>query len=130
MARSVLLRVDSGSTRIARYQPMTPVATTSSVEWPRWAEPDFYLQESEVIQAAMGVARRGARIYWYESPHLNSGAWVLSKWEDIRYVGSHPELFGNQFGFLIGDASRPETVIDQLPAWAQEQLRQPGLSPA
>src|SRR5579862_3991809 len=78
----------------------------------------------------MGAARRGARIYRYESPGLNTPVWVLSRLEDIRFVGSHPELFGNRYGFLVGDAMKPELVIDQLPPWAQEQLRQPGLSPA
>lgn len=106
------------------------VETETAVEWPRWEDPAFYLQDSEVIQASMGAARRAAAIYWYESPDLNTGVWVLSRLEDIRYVGSHPELFGNRYGFLIGDASKPETVMEQLPEWAQEQLREPGLSPA
>jgi cytochrome P450 len=100
------------------------------VEWPRWEDPAFYLQDSEAIQASMGAARRAARIYRYESPRLNTPVWVLSRLEDIRAIGSHPELFGNRYGFLIGDAMKPELVIDQLPPWAQEQLRQPGLSPA
>jgi cytochrome P450 len=105
-------------------------ATVNGVEWPRWEDPAFYLQDSEVVQASMGAARRGARIYWYEGENMTSGAWVLSRWEDIRYVGSHPELFCNGNGFLIGDASAPEQVSDQLPAWAREQLGVPGLTPA
>jgi cytochrome P450 len=105
-------------------------ALETAVEWPRWEDPAFYLQDSEVIQASMGAARRAARIYRYESPKLNSGVWVMSRLEDIRYVGSHPEEFGNRYGFLIGDAMKPELVMGQLPEWAQEQLRQPGLTPA
>lgn len=105
-------------------------ATASQVEWPRWEDPAFYLQDSELVQASMGAARRAAAIYWYESPKLSTGVWVLSRLRDLRYVGSHPELFGNRYGFLIGDAMRPDLVADQLPDWAREQLREPGLSPA
>lgn len=105
-------------------------AIESTVDWPRWEDPAFYLQDSEVIQRSMGAARRAAPVYWYEAPTLSSGVWVVSKWEDIRYIGSHPDLFCNGYGFLIGDASEPATVMDQLPDWAQEQLRVPGLTPA
>ncbi len=108
---------------------MTTAAETA-VEWPRWEDPAFFQQDSEVIQESMGAARRAARIYWYESPVMTTGAWVLSRWEDIRYVSSHPELFCNGRGFLIGDASDPSTIIDQLPEWARDGLEKPGLAPA
>jgi hypothetical protein len=55
---------------------------------------------------------------------------VLSKWEHQRFVGGHPELFSSRFGFAIGDASDPSTVIHQLPEWAQEKIREGNLSPA
>jgi cytochrome P450 len=108
----------------------TSTASPTAVEWPRWEDPAFYLQDSEAIQASMGAARRAARIYRYESPKLNTGVWVVSRLQDIRAIGSNPEVFGNRYGFLIGDAMKPELVMDQLPPWAQEQLREPGLSPA
>ncbi len=73
-------------------------ALQTAVEWPRWEDPAFYLQDSEVIQASMGAARRGARIYRYESPKLNTGVWVLSRLEDIRYIGSHPEISATATG--------------------------------
>ncbi len=79
------------------------------------------------MHASMAAARRTAPIYWYESPNLTTGVWVLSKWEHCREVANSPELFINGKGFLIGDASDPATVIDQLPQWAQEQLRRPDL---
>jgi linalool 8-monooxygenase len=101
-----------------------------AVEWPRWEDPAFYTQDAEVIQGQMAVARRAAPIYWYESPSLATGIWVLSKWEHCRYVANNPELFCNGKGFLIGDASDPATVIGQLPEWAREQLETPGLTPA
>jgi cytochrome P450 len=103
---------------------------TSAVEWPRWEDPAFYLQDAEVIQASMAAQRQAAPVSWYEAPGLTSGFWVLSKWEDVRFVGSHPELFCNRYGFLVGDTCDPATVWEQLPAWAQEELSKPGLTAA
>jgi cytochrome P450 len=105
-------------------------AVASTVEWPRWEDPAFYNQDTEIIHASIGAQRRAAPVYWYESPALTTGIWVLTKWEHARYVETHPELFCNRYGFLIGDASDPAAVIGQLPAWAQEELRAPGLTPA
>ena len=105
-------------------------ATGARVDWPRWEEPTFYGQDPEVIQASMAAARRDAPIYWYESPRMATGVWVLSKWEDCRFVANSPELFGNRYGFLIGDASDPDAVMAQLPQWAQDELRRPGLGAA
>ncbi len=101
-----------------------------AVEWPVWEDPAFYNQDTEVIHASMGAQRRAAPVYWYESPALSSGIWVLSKWEHVRFVENHPELLSNRYGFLIGDALQPEMVVDQLPAWAREELGKPGLSVA
>jgi len=105
-------------------------ATLDAVEWPRWEDPAFYAQEPELIHASIAAQRRGAPVHWYESPRLPRGFWVLSRWEDVRFVGSHPEVFSNRYGFAVGDASDPEVAIPQLPKWAQEELRRPGLSPA
>jgi cytochrome P450 len=69
-------------------------------------------------------------VHWYEPPNFVTGLWVLSKWEDQRFVGSHPELFSSRYGFAIGDASEPATVMHLLPAWAKEALDRPGLTPA
>lgn len=102
----------------------------SAVQWPVWEDPAFYSQATEAIHASIGAQRRSAPIHWYESPALTTGIWVLSKWEHVRYVESHPELFSNRYGFLIGDALDPATVMDQLPPWAREQLGAPGLTPA
>jgi cytochrome P450 len=105
-------------------------AVASTVEWPRWEDPAFYNQDTETIHASIGAQRREAPVYRYESPALTTPLWVLTRWEHVRYVESHPELFCNRYGFLIGDASDPAAVIGQLPAWAQEELRKPGLTPA
>lgn len=106
----------------------SPVA--AAVDWPMWEDPAFYAQEPEVIHASIAAQRAQAPVHWYESPRLPQGVWVLSRWEDVRFVGSHPELFSNRFGFAIGDAIHPEATMAQLPAWAQEELGRPGLSPA
>jgi len=105
-------------------------SVSSAVAWPKWEDSAFYVQTTEAIHASIGAQRRAAPVYWYESPALTTGVWVLSKWEHVRYVENNPQLFCNRYGFLIGDALRPETVIDQLPEWAQTELRKPGLTPA
>src|SRR2546426_962152 len=106
-------------------------AVASTVDWPRWEDPAFYLQEAEVMQAQMAAQREGAPVYRYEAPHLATPFWVLSRWADCRFVGSNPELFCNKYGFAVGDANEPtEAVLNQLPEWAREELGKPGVTPA
>lgn len=105
-------------------------AVARTVEWPVWEDPAFYNQDTGVLHASIAAQRRAAPVHWYESPALTTGVWVLSKWEHVRHVESHPELFSNRFGFLIGDALDPEVVADQLPEWAQKELSRPGLTAA
>ncbi len=100
--------------------------TASGVEWPAWTDTSFYAQDVDVIIESMAAQRRAAPVDWYEP----GGFWVLSKWEDQRFVLSHPELFCSRYGHLMTDARDPATVIEQLPPWAQEQLGRPGLSAA
>jgi cytochrome P450 len=108
------------------------VTTTeqTGVQWPAWADAAFYLQEPEVMYASIAAQRLAAPVFWYEPPGYPTGFWVLSKWEHQRFVGSHPELFSSQYGFAIGDASDPSTVIHTLPEWAQQALREGSPSPA
>ena len=63
------------------------------------------------MYASIAAQRNAAPVYWYEPPGYPTGLWVLSKWEHQRYVGSHPELFSSRYGFAIGDASDPSTVV-------------------
>ena len=81
------------------------------------------------MYASIAAQRHAAPVYWYEPPGYPTGLWVLSKWEHQRYVGSHPELFSSQYGFAIGDASDPSTVMHQLPEWAQQRIREGNLEP-
>src|SRR6266542_3137423 len=83
------------------------------------------------MQAQMAAQREAAPVYWYEAPALATGFWVLSKRADCRFVGSNPELFCNKYGFAVGDANEPtETVLNQLPEWAREELAKPDVTPA
>ena len=65
-------------------------------------------------------------VYWYEPPGYPTGLWVLSKWEHQRHVGANPELFSSRYGFAIGDASDPATVMHQLPEWARQKIEPRG----
>ncbi len=82
-----------------------------------------------------GVLRRGRRdhvsLAWPRSAtrHLSTGTSLRGtrrgsgccrSWEDQRFVGSNPALFSSNYGFAIGDASDPATVIDQLPELGAE----------
>jgi cytochrome P450 len=102
----------------------------TDVEWPRWEDAAFYRQEPEVMYASIAAQRHAAPVFWYEPPSFPTGLWTLSKWEHQRFVGSHPELFSSRYGFAVGDASDPATVMQQLPDWAQQALREGNLSPA
>jgi cytochrome P450 len=52
--------------------------------------------------------RREAPVFWYET----RGWWALSRYEDVRYVSSHPELFISSQGIMIPDTG--EMTPDQL----------------
>jgi cholest-4-en-3-one 26-monooxygenase len=108
------------------------VTTTeqTTVQWPAWEDAAFYLQEPEAMYASIAAQRHAAPVYWYEPDGYPTGLWVLSKWEHQRYVGSHPDLFCSGYGFAIGDASDPATVVHTLPEWAQLALREGNPSPA
>jgi cytochrome P450 len=104
-------------------------AVASTVDWPRWEDPSFYLQDPEVMQAQMAAQREAAPVYWYEAPALSTGMWVVSRWRDCRFIGSNPALFCNKYGFAVGDANEPtETVLAQLPEWAREEIAKPGVT--
>jgi cytochrome P450 len=106
------------------------VVPLTAVQWPAWEDAAFYLQEPDVMYASIAAQRHAAPVYWYEPAGYPTGLWVLSKWDDQRHVGNHPELFSSQYGFAIGDASDPSTVMHQLPEWAQQRIREGNLSPA
>lgn len=113
---------------MVELKSMTTNAT--SVKWPAWEDASFYMQEPAEMYASIAAQRRASPISWYQPAGYPTGLWILSKWEDQRFVGSHPELFSSAYGFAIGDASDPSTVLHQLPEWAQENIKKGNLSPA
>ncbi len=98
--------------------------------WPAWEDAAFYQQRPEDMYASIAAQRHAAPVHWYEPAGYPTGLWVLSKWEHQRFVGASPELFSSQYGFAIGDASDPSTVLHQLPDWARRKITAGGLSPA
>jgi cytochrome P450 len=109
---------------------VTSTEPHADVVWPAWEDASFYTQDQTAIYASLAAQRRAAPVHWYEPPGYPTGMWILSKWDHQRFVGSHPELFSNMYGFAIGDASDPEKVIHQLPEWARERIRSGTLDPA
>ncbi len=59
-------------------------------------DPDFYLADP---YPAYQQLRREAPVYW----HPEGGWWALSKYEDVRFVSIHPELFTSTQGVIIPD---------------------------
>jgi cytochrome P450 len=105
-------------------------ADATTLKWPAWEDAAFYQQEPEAMYASIAAQRRAAPVYWYEPPGYPTGLWVLSKWEHQRHVGANPELFSSRYGFAIGDASDPATVLQQLPEWARQKIEEGELSAA
>lgn len=103
-------------------------ADATTVKLPAWEDASFYMQEPVEMYASIAAQRHASPVSWYHPDGYPTGLWILSKWEDQRFVGSHPELFSSAYGFAIGDASDPSTVLRQLPEWAQEKIRSGNLS--
>jgi cytochrome P450 len=61
----------------------------------RIEDPDFYIDPFDVFRRL----QRECPVYWYEPLET----WVLTKYEDIRYVGRTPEIFSNEDGILLND---------------------------
>jgi cytochrome P450 len=89
-------------------------------------DPEFYQADLNYIYEIFAEMRREQPVFWYEP----SKFWVLSKYEDQRYVESNPQLFSSRYGFLIGDNFDPAKIKNQLPDWAQNQLASRSLTRA
>ena len=59
-------------------------------------DPDFY--RADPFPAYQRL-RSEAPVYW----HQESGWWALAKYEDVRFVSIHPELFTSTQGVMIPD---------------------------
>jgi len=92
------------------------------MESPAFHEVDFYLGDPHTAYQQL---RRDSPVHWFAPPIGRDGAgmWMLSKWEDIRFVSKHPKLFSSASGILLNDrledagiqradyAPRAETIV-------------------
>jgi cytochrome P450 len=72
------------------------VTSNNLAELVRIEEPEFYSDDPFPIFARM---RAEQPVFWYEPLQT----WVLTKYEDIRYVGKTPEIFSSVDGILLND---------------------------
>ena len=63
--------------------------------------------------------RREAPVLWHEGEHVEPGIpaepgpgyWIVSRYEDVRYVSKHPDLFASKPGILVQDPLEIETQL-------------------
>ena len=70
----------------------------------RLREPSFYHGNPHTVYAQM---REEAPVYWYEA----GGFWVLTRYEDIKFVSSSGELFSSESGVLITDVLNKKDIL-------------------
>jgi cytochrome P450 len=58
-------------------------------------DPDVWVDG--VPREAFAVLRREAPVFFHEEPG-GPGFWVLSRYEDVRHVSKHPEIFSSAAG--------------------------------
>ena len=73
----------------------------------RLNQPDFYHEGSAPIYARL---REEAPVFRYET----GGFWVLTKYDDIKYVSQSPDLFSSASGMLITDVLNKSDVLEQM----------------
>jgi len=81
---------------------MTAGSITADV---RFDEPDFYLGDPHPTFARL---RREDPVHWYAGGPF----WVITKFEDIRFISKHPELFSSANIAILGDIVK---IRDGLP---------------
>ena len=62
----------------------------------RFDEPSFYLDDPHAVFAML---RRDDPVHWYGDGPF----WVITKYEDIRFISKHPELFSSATIAILGD---------------------------
>ena len=91
-------------------------------ERPLFESVEFYLGDP---QPAYRALRQHAPVYWHELRD-GSGMWMLSRWEDIRFVSKKPELFTTSRGVLLNDRLPESTAV----AETRPRAEGTGLEPA
>jgi len=59
--------------------------------------------------AAFRAMRENAPVCWCkEPPELGAGFWALTRYDDVKHVSMHPEIFSSQKGGILMGYGRPE----------------------
>jgi cholest-4-en-3-one 26-monooxygenase len=76
---------------------------------------DLYVKNGYPWEA-WDLLRREAPVFWYERPRFEP-FWAITKYEDIAWISSHPEVFSNAHRLRLAD-------IDQVEAGDRGRERQ------
>lgn len=79
---------------------------TPMIERARFDAREFYVNPYETF----AELRRESPVHWYEPGQF----WVLSRYDDIRHVNSHPELFSSESGYTLTDNVFADEAADLL----------------
>lgn len=71
-------------------------AVTTSPLTARFDDASFYLDDPHRVYAAL---RRDDPVHWYPDGPF----WVITKYDDIRFISKHPELFSSAEIAILGD---------------------------
>lgn len=63
---------------------------------PRFDEPDFYLGDPHATFAEL---REHDPVHWYEA----GGFWVVTRYDDIRFISTHPATFSSRHVGILAD---------------------------
>jgi len=69
---------------------------------------DLDVFENGEVHEVLKVLRHEAPVYWNEGDDELKGFWNLTRYEDVRYVSSHPELFSSARGISGPGLRDPE----------------------
>lgn len=87
----------------------TDVGTSASHPVPEVIDAAFHLAPFEAYR----WLHANAPVYWYDPrPRYPTPMWILSKWEDIRYVETKPDLFANKYGVVFQFATHDVELPD------------------
>jgi cytochrome P450 len=75
----------------------------------RLEDPNFYLDDPYPVLQRI---RREDPVFYYEPLDM----WVMSKYDDIRYVGRTPEIFSNHDGIFLNDFRYGDVTKTFFPA--------------
>jgi len=74
----------------------------------RFDEPEFYLGDPNARFAAL---RATDPVHWYGDGPF----WVITKYEDIRFISKHPELFSSAEIAILGDIIKIREGMERPP---------------